>query len=534
MELSPKNGTHTGSEGKPGGEPKPASQAPTFARSQRVAFALNVLLMVVISLGIVVGLNYLATRPGLSERFDVSASRVYELGEKTRKVLDELETDVTAYLFLDAQDPMLRERPNFFALTFDHVRSVLREYEKLSGDRLEVIDLATLEPTRRFQIDREIGGFDRANVVMFRAGDRVKTVPIEGLALVASERETEGNRVREPRIRGWRSEDVFTSALVQITEETSKIYFTTGHGEASLRPDPSAQDMLVTQQWAGALSRDGYVLAELDLTETGEIPSDADLLVVALPHSPFQDTEAAILRRWVLGGGRLLWLDSRTGGGAEEAPVPAPGLFEGFGVSVSTRVVVQWPLKAFADKFGAEAFLILNQLELVPHPITVPLITRQLTLSAYQARPIEISSALPPGVTVQPLLKSLPDAWSKIFRQGVDLKFDQVTDVARQFDLAVAVERKVPGDEEKAGRMVLVSGNIAISAVGGLANKNFFSNAVSWLSSREHLIGIDPKDYEELSVRLEADRIQVLSDTALIYIPVALILLGLLVWWRRR
>jgi ABC-type uncharacterized transport system involved in gliding motility auxiliary subunit len=61
-----------------------------------------------------------------------------------------------------------------------------------------------------------------------------------------------------------------------------------------------------------------------------------------------------------------------------------------------------------------------------------------------------------------------------------------------------------------------------------------FLNAVAWLSSDEDLIAIRPKDPEERPVELTPAQLAMIKYGALGVLPLAVVIAGLGVWWRRR
>jgi hypothetical protein len=109
------------------------------------------------------------------------------------------------------------------------------------------------------------------------------------------------------------------------------------------------------------------------------------------------------------------------------------------------------------------------------------------------------------------------------------------------FSLAVAVEKKpVPGLIPSRGhtRMIIV-GDSFFLANGALklpfANRDFAHYALNWLLNRpQYTEGIGPQPFSEFRVVLTQAQMTRLSWLLLGAIPGGILLLGGLVWWRRR
>ena len=74
---------------------------------------------------------------------------------------------------------------------------------------------------------------------------------------------------------------------------------------------------------------------------------------------------------------------------------------------------------------------------------------------------------------------------------------------------------------------------IANAKITTMGNATLFLNIVNWLTSREKLIAIGPKMPEQTRVRL--NRAQLINTFYMFgALPVMGLLLGMVVWWRRR
>ena len=108
---------------------------------------------------------------------------------------------------------------------------------------------------------------------------------------------------RPPRITGFKGEQLFTSAILQLSEgRKPKILFTTGHGERAL-DDQGGQGLSGAQSLLG---RDNFELSEWASLGQAAVPPGTDLLVIAGPKGSFVQPELDALSAYLNDGGRML------------------------------------------------------------------------------------------------------------------------------------------------------------------------------------------------------------------------------------
>jgi ABC-type uncharacterized transport system involved in gliding motility auxiliary subunit len=59
-------------------------------------------------------------------------------------------------------------------------------------------------------------------------------------------------------------------------------------------------------------------------------------------------------------------------------------------------------------------------------------------------------------------------------------------------------------------------------------------NMLNWLSSDEDLISIRPKDPEDRRLNMNARQTSMLFYESVVLLPLAIIIVGVGVWWKRR
>ena len=70
--------------------------------------------------------------------------------------------------------------------------------------------------------------------------------------------------------------------------------------------------------------------------------------------------------------------------------------------------------------------------------------------------------------------------------------------------------------------------------LGFQGNQDFFLNAVAWLAEDADMISIRPKDAENQALFLSRQAQQNVAWLALAILPGLFVVLGVVVWWKRR
>jgi ABC-type uncharacterized transport system involved in gliding motility auxiliary subunit len=201
------------------------------------------------------------------------------------------------------------------------------------------------------------------------------------------------------------------------------------------------------------------------------------------------------------------------------------GVLAGWGVTANKNQVLSVGLEALAG-LGSEVALSSSYTshaivrEMRGARVAFPL-TRSLTVQSTEKTMVEaIASTSKSSIAVTKLGGELSDA---------DLQAGQAD--AHVLAAAGSYKRNTPADE---GRFVVAgtsefAANYALRYIG---NRDLFLNMVNWLASDEDLISIRPKDPDDR--RLEMAQALVLKTTSQFVIPIGIILVGVIVWWRRR
>jgi ABC-type uncharacterized transport system involved in gliding motility auxiliary subunit len=310
------------------------------------------------------------------------------------------------------------------------------------------------------------------------------------------------------------AEHAFTSAILEVTgTRQRKIYFLTGHGESGIVSDYDSA--------RSGLQDNLFQVDQLDLQSTGGIPSDAAAVIVAGPRQPLLPSEKKILDDYLHADGRVFLLLN-------------PGAPQDYRDLVSV-----WGLD-FAD-----GTIIEPSSNVAPSKDT-PLVPRTRDYLGFAQTYFPGAAALipqktqPPGLTIVPLVWSSTESWlSRRFVSGRDPVFDPATDTKGPLAIGALVSTTPPssGSAPAKGMRLAVITDSDFASNPHFANGNnrdLFLTAANWLAEGEDVISVDRKVLPVRRLILSPEEARFLFVSSIGLLPLALLVLAGVVWWRRR
>ncbi len=499
-------------------ETNPGATPPTL-RQRRLVISAHVLLQIAALLALLGMVNWLVSRHYV--RYDWTKSSYYKISEKTKQELASLQQPVKVVVFLqpDAEHEYIDK-------VYQDTRDLLREFLYFGHGKLQV---EYVDPQRdRARAEQLIEQYNVSvpNIVIFACGPRHKYVTVE--EMVDFDMQEMGQNYR---VKDYKGEGAFLAAIQTVTEEEPpKIYFLTGHGER----DPESFDR--EKGYSGLaiyIKRDNLDVLKWNLPEEQKLPKDAGVIVIAGPRVRYTGAELALLDDYLKNKGRLfVMVDPHTQTGIEL-------WLQHWNVQMDDDVIVR---KAGA-MFGAELLDVNAQgIDYLQNsPITAKL--DGVNTSFPYARSVhalvtEQSSSAADQPTVLELVKTSVEYWGNTDPETQRTVFDQSHDVAGPLPLAVSVEAGKPQgvDVDIGVTRLVVVGTASFVDNGDLAggNRDFFMNALNWLLKREQLLAVGPKVPEEFRLNMSVQAERAVYALVIGVMPLAVGLIGLFVWTRRR
>jgi ABC-type uncharacterized transport system involved in gliding motility auxiliary subunit len=461
-------------------------------------------------LAIVAAANYLGDR--YNKTFDATENRIYSLSDQTTKILGNLDQDLKIYYF-DQAERFDQPSPGGMA-----PRDQLVRYENASHR----VSVDYIDPDSKPDLAQAMNVRTYGTVFVEMAGNREEADSTD-------------------------EEDITNAVIRVIKGEEKTACFLTGHGEAD--GDDSEREGFSSAK--EQIEDANYQTKTVSLLENPEVPDDCTLLLVAGPDKEYLEPEIDVLRSYIEGGGRTLFLVDHD---------KSPRLVEmlgSWGAKVNSDTVI--------DLSGVGQFFGMGPLS--------PLV------GDYESHPI--SEAMGNVASFFPLVRSVeagdtPEGWTaeKLFSttagsfasEDFSLEDGEVTRnpdkeregpislaVAATYDVPAAEENEEEGggdeadpessedetdseDEKKEGRIVVVGTSMFVrnNFIGRGGNADLFLNMLNWLSSDEDLISIRPRDPDNTPLSLTGADMSRLFFGTVVGIPLVIIIAGIRVWWKRR
>ena len=450
-------------------------------RRSRLLLRLQSLIFAVLFIAIIAMLAWLSTQ--YVYQADWTSGARNTISDGSRRLLDEMDEPVRITAFVREDE-----------LTRSQIKDLVGTYQRFKDD----ITLEFINPDLAPERIRELGIASGGEIVI-------------------------RYRERSENIQTL-SEQHLTNALLRLTRQEQRwIVFLSGHGER--RSGGETNHGL--GEFSQELERKGLNVQSINLVES-EIPSNTNLLVLASPQTAMLPGEMDKLQSWIEKGGNLLWMAE------PDSPPGLEPLSEQLGIHFLPGTVVD----ATTQMFGIEnpTFVVITGYP--RHDIS----REMTTVTVFpEATALEINDSA--AWNVVPLLTTLEHSWTEIGEIEGEISFDSGDDErAGPLDIGVALTRSVAsetdeGDASIPEQRVVVIGDgdfLSNTYLGNPGNLDLGLNTVRWLSHDDASIEIHVTSAPDTNLVLGRIAQAVIAIGFLIGIPLLLLLLGIVIWLRRR
>ncbi|MFB2835887.1 GldG family protein [Floridanema evergladense] len=456
------------------------------------AFAM---LAFVVILGLI---NFLGNR--YNYRLDLTENNLFTLSPATQQLVRNLNQPVKLWIFDRTQYPQDKE--------------LLENYRRQGAN----FSFEYVDPNSNPGLAKKFGVKDVGEVYL-ESGEKRKYL----------------QKVKETELL---SEQTLTNAIQEIrSDRTAKVYFLQGHGERNLETKEGSLSEAVQ-----TLKDKNFQVETFKLTESKEVPKDANLVVIAAPQQALFADEITALKEYQKRGGSLLVTVDKKTKASELEPI-----LQDWGIKIDDRLVVN-ASEFQVRSLGPTAALVSSYGN---HPITQDFKNRY---SFYpDARSIELVKDFKDekNIKATPLLFTSEQSWAE---SNLDkIEFNAESDRQGPLILGIALSRSIesatpqpsptPNQENKSDKplqetRMVVLGNTDFATDGFFSqqiNGDVFLNSISWLSQQDdRLLSISPKEQKNRRLNMTFLQASLLAWLSIIIVPfLGLVIAGYL-WWRRR
>jgi len=451
-------------------------------KTRQTKFAAYVTVYVLIIITVVVVANVLANR--YDKSYDGTANKRYSLSDQTKKIVRELNQDATIRYFNQST-------------RFVDGKDLLDQYAALSPK----IHVEYVDPDKSPEVARAAG----------LKKDETAIVEI-------------GTKKEEAKSM---SEEGITGALIRnLKGKTRTICFVTGSGEHQI----DDADRNGYSRFKDLLSKDEYEAKSISLLQKAEIPADCTVLVVGGPTGDYQQPEVAAIKKYVEDGGRAFFmLDAPLKMGREIADNDElTKQLQTWGVTVNKDLILDLNPVGQLMGLGPQVALVSSY---DSHAI-VSALKGSATGFPY-SRSLEIKSG--DKTTVDKLFGSSETSVATTNLGSGEIDPNDPKNKKGPLTIAAAGSYNT-GKENVQGRFVVLGSSYwaANSFITFNGNRDLALNAMNWLSSDEDLISIRPKEQEDRKVTMTQSQFSWVRATSQFLLPLAVLIVGATVWWRRR
>lgn len=476
--------------------------------------------------------NILGTRH--FKRWDVTEGHRYSLSPPTIETLHEIPDPIDIWVLLGGGDPMEQSIKQLLVAYQAETRNLVVHY--VDPDR----DAAQLAQVRRdFKIEagRSSDGKDpNAAIVIVAHGPKHWFLSESDLIEVNE---------KDPKVNP-REEQAITGAIRNVLGgEKATLCFTTGHGERAL-VDGTDEGLGYLKD---ILERDNYETRTVDTTDpNAHEPFTGCTVVLVVPPSvrtgtlgAFSEAEIERLRTYLLSGGNFLLALG------PEADAAAPGMarvLEPFGIGLEQKWVLEADPRLVFPDTRLNTFIVTAK----RHPVTA-----SLAVDPDSARPppkivLEMVRPLRHTGTAEAadLLVTSEHSFAVGFARAAaiargDAPVKEPGDASGPFVVAMASERPKTSPSDPHGPRVVVLGTAAaFSPVLWRQEAPFrgtavlVENAIAYLAAKPRVLDIPARPSVAAGMRISDEARSEVRRYVMIYMPLAVAILGLAIGLVRR
>lgn len=444
------------------------------------AFLITVLLCLLIFASLGVCASVLSERCGM--RLDLTEEKLYTLSDETDEVLSSLAQPVTITVYNRSTD--------FPAI----VRNLLERYETFGA----MLDVEYRDPYTAPRELRELQGRGYEvdeNSIVVRSGENVRVLTVDELY----ELDESGSKVKR-----LTAEQKLTSAVDAVVRgERGTVLFMDGHGE---EPSNALIELFELNQYKTAY-------AELSVVA---IEEDTVLIVICAPKRDATAEEIALLEEYMARGGAVLcFMEPGSSGLLHFAE-----FLEERGIGLTDAAVSE------------------PQLYISDNPMSIVATYAGHEINSYFANDRRYVVVPSCSAVEQLYIKQGRGRTQQVLRTS-SAAYTLIDDIGTR-NLCVSAERTSTGNDgnEVSQRLVVFGSKLIYSddllGEGKLANRDFLVQTVSYLVGEEPLLSIPAKELTVDILPVTAQTARLYAGSAMIALPVLILLAGLGVCIRRR
>ena len=444
---------------------------------------------------------------------DMTSQKLYSITNDTKKVLDNLEEDITIYVLANekSQDTTVQRTLERYANYSKHVKVVYK-------------DPAVSPSFYTNYTDQSIS----KNSLIVEGGKRSRVINYSDLYETEIDYSTYTSKTT-----GYDAEGQLTSAITYVTnEDTPVIYQLTGHEETAL-----------SGSFTEAVSKLNVELVSLNLLENEEIPEDAQGVIINAPAKDFSEDDVQKVLDYLEKGGSAVITVGYTG-----TDMPNfESLLAAYEVTIADGIVVEGDKTAYYQmpfyllpkaSYDAATADVSGDYIFVPYAVGLQYPEEQADEDDAEAAEDGTADEAA-DITYKELLSTSDSAYSKVNVENMSTYAKEEGDIDGPFTLGLHVSKPLDSEDGNAGTELYVfsgSGLFTdeISQMVYGNNAALFTGVVSQFVDSEVTSIIPVKSYTFSQLTINQASTVFAGLAIAIIVPIALLVIGIVIWARRR
>ncbi|MDD7418186.1 MAG: GldG family protein [Ruminococcus sp.] len=457
------------------------------------------MVMSVIFIAVVIVINMIvSTIPSKYSEIDISSQKLYSIGDETKKMLKDLEKDVTIYQIAQSGSED------------ENISSLLKKYE----DESKHIKVEQKDPVVNPKFVSQYTSDDlSANSLIVVCGDRNKVIDYNNIYETSIDYQTYSSQTT-----GFDGEGQITSAIGYVTSENLPVLYTVeGHGEKDM--DSSIKE---------DIEKANMDIKSLNLLTEGSVPDDADCLFIDSPSTDFSSDEKDAIIEYLENGGKAIIFSDYT---TEDMP-NFDAILENYGVQRTEGVVFEGDNQHYAMQMPYYLVPTINSTDASSETASAG----YYVLAPY-AQGIKQLDDVRDTVKIESILTTSDQAYSK-----TDLNSNTIEkedgDVEGPFDLGVSITESL--DDDKETQIVYYStSNLMDSQTNQMVsggNEKLIMESLKWMTDTEESasVSIPSKSLEVSYLTITDYDATFWKICTIALIPGIFLVIGFVVWIKRR
>ena len=457
------------------------------------------MVMSVIFIAVVIVINMIvSTIPSKYSEIDISSQKLYSIGDETKKMLKDLEKDVTIYQIAQSGSED------------ENISNLLKKDE----DESKHIKVEQKDPVVNPKFVSQYTSDDlSANSLIVVCGDRNKVIDYNNIYETSIDYQTYSSQTT-----GFDGEGQITSAIGYVTSENLPVLYTVeGHGEKDM--DSSIKE---------DIEKANMDIKSLNLLTEGSVPDDADCLFIDSPSTDFSSDEKDAIIEYLENGGKAIIFSDYT---TEDMP-NFDAILENYGVQRTEGVVFEGDNQHYAMQMPYYLVPTINSTDASSETASAG----YYVLAPY-AQGIKQLDDVRDTVKIESILTTSDQAYSK-----TDLNSNTIEkedgDVEGPFDLGVSITESL--DDDKETQIVYYStSNLMDSQTNQMVsggNEKLIMESLKWMTDTEESasVSIPSKGLEVSYLTITDYDAAFWKICTIALIPGIFLVIGFVVWIKRR